>query len=126
MKELFLPAITQPLEMLIDTLVLLWVFVSLFFLIHFIYFSFYYSKQQRLNITQNRECVRAGAAGSQTRRFLGHHLLHPLILRLLVLCAPADLKTQRIDCAHTCRSKFLTHSLGHAPPPNHAYIKKRT
>ena len=25
-----------------------------------------------------------GAAGAQTRRSLGHHLLHPLILRLLV------------------------------------------
>mgnify|MGYP001367487223 CR=1 FL=1 len=38
--------------------------------------------------THPRECVRAGAAGSRTRRSLGHHLLHPLILRLLVLCAP--------------------------------------
>jgi hypothetical protein len=28
-----------------------------------------------------------GAAGARTRRSLGHHLLHPLILRLLVLCA---------------------------------------
>ena len=32
-----------------------------------------------------RECVRAGAAGSRTRRSLGHHLLNPLILRLVVL-----------------------------------------
>ena len=31
-----------------------------------------------------RECVRAGSAGSRTRRFLGHHLLHPLIWRLLL------------------------------------------
>ena len=36
------------------------------------------------------ECVSTGAAGAQTRRSLGHHHLHPLILRLLVLCAPAD------------------------------------
>ena len=35
-------------------------------------------------LNEFRECVRAGAAGSQTLRFLGHHLLHPLILRLLV------------------------------------------
>ena len=41
-----------------------------------------------------RECVRAGAAGAQTRRSLGYHLLHPLILKLLVLCAPADFETQ--------------------------------
>ena len=41
------------------------------------------------------ECVRTGAAGARTRRFLGHHLLHPLILRLLVLCAPADFEAQR-------------------------------
>ena len=41
-----------------------------------------------------RECVRAGAAGARTRRSLGHHLLHPLILRLLVLCAPADFEAQ--------------------------------
>ena len=38
-----------------------------------------------------RECVRAGA---RTRRSLGHHLLHLLILRLLVLCAPADFEAQ--------------------------------
>ena len=31
-----------------------------------------------------KECVSMGAAGAQTRRSLGHHLLHPLILRLLV------------------------------------------
>ena len=30
-----------------------------------------------------RECVSTGAAGARTRRSLGHHLLHPLILRLL-------------------------------------------
>ena len=28
--------------------------------------------------------------GARTLRSLGHHLLHPLILRLLVLCAPSD------------------------------------
>ena len=38
-----------------------------------------------------RECVRAGAG---TRRSLGYHLLHPLILKLLVLCAPADFEDQ--------------------------------
>ena len=37
-----------------------------------------------------REWVSTGSAGAQTRRSLEHHLLHPLILRLLVLCAPAD------------------------------------
>ena len=49
-----------------------------------------------------RECVRAGAAGSRTRRSLGHHLLHPLILRPRALFYSTD-------C--TRRSKFLTHSL---------------
>ena len=44
--------------------------------------------------TYSRECVRVGAAGAQTRRFLGHHLLHSLIFRLLVLCAPADFEAQ--------------------------------
>ena len=42
----------------------------------------------------DRECVSTGAAGARTRRSLGHHLLHPLILRLLVLCAPADFEAQ--------------------------------
>ena len=46
-----------------------------------------------------RECVRADAAGAQTRRSLGHHLLHPLILRLLVLCAPAVLRTRALQHA---------------------------
>ena len=38
-----------------------------------------------------RECISTGA---RTRRSLGHHLLHPLILRLLVLCATADFEAQ--------------------------------
>jgi len=61
----------------------------------------------------SRECIITGAAGARTRRSLGHHLLHPLmILRLLVLCAPADFGTQSSPgCTCTCRSKFLMHSL---------------
>ena len=39
-----------------------------------------------------RECVRTGAAGARTRRSLGYHLLHLLILRPLVLCTPAETK----------------------------------
>ena len=31
-------------------------------------------------ITPTRECVSTGAAGAQTRRSLGHHLLHWMIL----------------------------------------------
>ena len=42
----------------------------------------------------DRECVSMGAAGAKTRRSLGHLLLHPLDLRLLVLCALADFETQ--------------------------------
>ena len=45
------------------------------------------------------ECVRVGAEGGQTRRSLGHHLLHPLILRLLVLCAPAVLRPRALQDA---------------------------
>ena len=41
-----------------------------------------------------REWVSTGAAGAQTQRSLGHHLLHPQILRLLVLLKPADLEDQ--------------------------------
>ena len=48
-------------------------------------------KTSPTNKATPRECVRAGA---QTRRSLGHHVLHLLILRLLVLCAPADLEAQ--------------------------------
>ena len=46
-----------------------------------------------------RECVSMGAAGAQTRRSLGNHLLHPLILRLLVLCAPAVLRPRALQDA---------------------------
>ena len=42
----------------------------------------------------NRECVSMGAADAQTRRSLGHHLLHSQILRLLVLFKPADSEAQ--------------------------------
>ena len=66
------------------------------------------------NLALIRECVRTGAEGAQTRRSLGHHLLHPLILRLLVLYVhPLILRPRalfyRTDC--TRRSKFLTHAL---------------
>ena len=36
-----------------------------------------------LLLSKFRECVSTGAAGAQTRKSLGHHLLHLLILRLL-------------------------------------------
>ena len=47
----------------------------------------------------SRESVSMGAAGAQTCRSLGHHLLHPLILRLLVLCAPAVLRSRALQDA---------------------------
>ena len=46
-----------------------------------------------------RECVSKGAAGAQTRRSLGHHLLRLLILRLQVLCAPAVLRPRALQDA---------------------------
>ena len=48
---------------------------------------------------KGRECIRAGVAGARTRRSLGHLLLLPLILRLLVLCAPAVLRTRALQNA---------------------------
>ena len=50
-------------------------------------------------MTYVRECVSTGAAGAQTRRSSGHHLLHPLILRLLVLCAPAVVRPRALQDA---------------------------
>ena len=47
----------------------------------------------------SRECVSTGAAGARTRRSLGHHLLNPLILRLLVLCTPAVLRPRALQDA---------------------------
>ena len=44
----------------------------------------------------SRECISTGAVGARTRRFSEHHLLHPLILRLLVLCAPADFEAHHL------------------------------
>ena len=48
-------------------------------------------------VENSRECVSTGAAGAQTCRSLGHHLLHLLILSLLVLCAPAVLRLSVVD-----------------------------
>ena len=77
------------------------------------------------NPASSRECISRGAAGARTRRSLGHHLLHPLILRLLVLSAPtvlrpralqdapalADPNSQRIPCLHlikkNCRAEYF-------------------
>ena len=47
--------------------------------------------------THNRECVSTGAAGARTRKSLGY--LHPLILRLLELCAPAVLRPRALQDA---------------------------
>ena len=41
-----------------------------------------------------KECVSTGEAGAHTRRSLGHHLLNPLILTLLVLCGSANFEAQ--------------------------------
>ena len=49
-----------------------------------------------------RECVSTGAAGAQTCRSLGHHLLHPQILRPRALFYRTD---------YNRRSKFLTLAL---------------
>ena len=51
--------------------------------------------------------------GAQTRRSLGHHVLHPRILRLLVLLPPVDFEAQCSIAVTDCtrRSKFLTHAL---------------
>ena len=53
--------------------------------------AFLESIEERL---EHRECVSMGALGAPTCRSLEHHLLHPLILRLLVLCAPSDFEVQ--------------------------------
>ena len=58
------------------------------------HFGFVGMHDRMMSTYYYRECVSTGAAGAQTRRYLGHHLLHPLILRLLVLCAPADFEAQ--------------------------------
>ena len=76
-------------------------------LLHFLFSPNKFQKR-----SQHRECVSKGAADARTRRSLGHHLLHLLILRLLVLCAPADFETQiSTGCTCTRRSKYLMHSL---------------
>ena len=53
----------------------------------------------QINVKKGRECVSTGAAGAQTRRSLGHHLLQLLIPRLLVLCAPAVLRPRALQDA---------------------------
>ena len=62
---------------------------------------FTHAKIYNRNIIDNdlRECVSVGAAGARTRRSLGYHLLHPLILRLLVLCAPAVVRPRALQDA---------------------------
>ena len=60
-----------------------------------------------------RECVSTGAAGARTSRSLGHHLLHPLILRLLfsTMCTRCFETQSSKGCTCTRRSKFIMHSL---------------
>ena len=44
-------------------------------------FGFFYTKKETNTKLHRliRECISTGVAGAQTRRSLGHHLLHPLI-----------------------------------------------
>ena len=53
----------------------------------------------KYKFTCTRECVSTGTVGARTHRSLGHHLLHLLILRLLVLCAPAVLRPRALQDA---------------------------
>ena len=53
----------------------------------------------KIDIGRYRECVSMGAEGAPTDRSLGHHLLHPLIFSLLVLCAPAVLRPRALQDA---------------------------
>ena len=46
-----------------------------------------------------REYVSKSAAGERTRRSLGHHLLHPLILWFLVLCELSVLRPRALKDA---------------------------
>ena len=62
-------------------------------------------------------CISTGAAGTKTRRSLGHHLLHPQILR------PRALFCKKKDCTRS--SKFLTHALGPIKPMEFIYAKNR-
>ena len=62
--------------------------------------------------TPVRECVRAGAAGAQTRRSLGHQLLHPLILRLLVLMS----ESRRYEHPLILRPRALQNAPASADP----------
>ena len=66
-------------------------------------------KPIEINSLPGNTLARMDAAGAQTCRALGHRLLHPTILRQLVLLTPANLKPRallyRTDC--TQRSKFL-------------------
>ena len=74
--------------------------------------TYFSNKTKCTNIWKIAGNALARVQRAQTRRSLGHHLLHPLILRLLVLCAPADFETQSSPgCTCTRRSKFLTHCL---------------
>ena len=77
-------------------------FWNLFNLSFFTYCQQYFYHLVSSNIfifLLRRECVSTDAAGARTRRSLGHHLLHPLILRLLVLCAPAVLRPRALQDA---------------------------
>ena len=49
----------------------------------------YWCKYSEVPI-RSTECISMGVAGAWTRRSLGHNLLHPRILRLNVLLAPAN------------------------------------
>ena len=49
-----------------------------------------------LSFNMFRECVGTIA---RTRRSLGYHLLQPMILRLLVICAPAVLRPRALQDA---------------------------
>ena len=68
--------------------------LQIILIIFSVYTSLFFSFQVSQIAVDETECVSTGAAGARTRRSLGHHLLHPLILRLFLLCTPADFEAQ--------------------------------
>ena len=80
----------------------------------------------QLCTAEYRECISTGAAGAQTCRSLGHYLLHLLILRLLVLCAPAALIPRALQDAAAPADPFPNAFPGVCPLRSENDLKRQS
>ena len=88
---------------------------------HKIWLQYQSIPKSTIFLPQCRECFSMGAAVARIRRSLWHHLLHPLILRLLVICALVVLRPRALQDAQHPQAQ-----IPNAFPDHYSFISTKS